>query len=568
MPRFFAIFFSASGHNQWIVLLCLVLGGAAQAVGFAVLVPLLQVAENGVDTGGSPINAIIIQALAQVGLEPSLVILMTIAVAGMVLKAGFVILAMTYVGYAVAEVATGLRTRLIDALVKVKWSYFVHQPLGGIANAISLEAHRSANAYAMVAQVLNHGILSVFYIAIAFAVSWKLAVVSIVLGGLMIVMLTTFVRIAQRAGHKQTRYTSALLTNLSDMLIGIKPLKAMARDNRFTYLFDGQIKSLKKALRKQVISKQILKNLEEPLIALSLGIGFVGAKFYWNTPLSELIVFGLLIGQTISSISKVMQQLQQAVIEESAYYAVHDMIKDVESQAEMVFTGLTPTLLQGCTLQGVSFSYGNQQVLDRLSLDIPAGELTVITGNSGAGKTTITDLLIGLLHPSEGRILIDGAPLRELNMEAWRRMVGYVPQELILFHDTIGSNITLGDPSFTDDDIREALQSAGAWEFVKDLSDGIKTVVGERGMRMSGGQRQRIALARALVHKPKLLILDEVTSALDPETEENICQNVRSSIAHSKGALTVLAITHRPAWLKSADRVYQLGDGGVTSSAA
>ena len=568
MPRFFSIFFSATGHNQWIVLLCLVLGGALQAIGFAVLVPLLQISEEGVATGGSPINSIVIQGLALVGLEPSMGVLMTIVVAGTVLKAGLVILAMTYVGYAVAEVATSLRTRLINALVKVKWSYFVHQPLGGIANAVSLEAHRSANAYAMVAQVLNHGILSFFYIAVAFAVSWKLALASMILGGLMIVMLTTFVRIAQRAGHKQTRYTSALLTNLSDMLLGIKPLKAMARDNRFSHMFAGQIKSLNKALRKQVISKQILKNLEEPLIALSLGIGFIGAKIYWNTPLSELLVFGLLIGQTISSISKVMQQLQQAVIEESAYHAVHNMIRDVESQAETISTGTTPTLLQGCTFQGVSFAYGKQQVLDHLSLDIPAGELTVITGNSGAGKTTVIDLLIALHHPEEGSIKIDDTPLQELDVIAWRKMVGYVPQELILFHDTIAGNITLGDPSYSEDDVRKALQAAGAWDFVAKLHEGIETVVGERGMAMSGGQRQRIALARAMVHKPKLLILDEVTSALDPETEENICQNVRDSIALSEGSLTVLAITHRPAWLKAADHIYELDDGRADRSAA
>ncbi len=568
MPRFFSIFFRARGANQWIVLLCLLLAGAAQGIGLATLVPLLQAVNGGVESGASPINAMVVKALSTVGLEPQFGTLLIIVIAGMVLKSALVILAMTYVGYAVAEVATNLRTRLIEALLKARWSYFVRQPLGSIANAISLEAHRSANAYAMVALVLTHGILSVFYIGVALLISWKIAIVAVVLGGIMALLLATFVRIAQKAGRKQTRRTSELLTDLSDMLTGIKPLKAMSRHNWFANLFEGQIVSLKNALRKQVISKQILKNLEEPLIAISLGIGFYIATIVWGTPVTELIVIGLVISQTISSISKVQQQLQQAVIEESAYYAVHNMILEAESEAEPRHAGRRPTLQQGCLFDHVYFSHGERRVLNNVSIEIPARELTVITGNSGAGKTTITDLLIGLHHPDKGQILIDGVNLGELDIEAWRSMVGYVPQELILFHDTVRSNVTLGDPSFSDDDVREALIAAGAGDFVAHLPEGLDTVVGERGMRLSGGQRQRIALARAMVHKPKLLILDEVTSALDPETEENICRNVRDLIKDSVHGLTVLAITHREAWLEAADRVYHLGDEGYAQIAA
>jgi ATP-binding cassette subfamily C protein len=207
----------------------------------------------------------------------------------------------------------------------------------------------------------------------------------------------------------------------------------------------------------------------------------------------------------------------------------------------------------------VSFAHGAQEVLHAVSLAVPARGVTVLTGPSGAGKTTIADLILGLYQPDRGRVLLDGVPLAEINVHSWRGLVGYVPQELALFHDTVFANVALGDPRIHKSDVRGALQLAGAWEFVDALPEGMMTQVGEAGAKLSGGQRQRIALARALVSKPRLLILDEVTSALDPETEWQIVQGIRA-LANT---MAVLAITHRPAFLEVADRLYRVADGRV-----
>jgi ATP-binding cassette subfamily C protein len=208
----------------------------------------------------------------------------------------------------------------------------------------------------------------------------------------------------------------------------------------------------------------------------------------------------------------------------------------------------------------VTFAYGDTPVLGDCSFEIPAGSLTTLVGASGAGKTTVVDLVIGLLQPTSGRIWIDDAPLDELDLIAWRRQIGYVPQENLLLHDTVLQNVTLGDPALGEADAEQALRAAGAWEFVARLPQGVHTPVGERGSMLSGGQRQRVMVARALVRRPRLLILDEATSALDPASAEQISATVRTL----RGEITILAISHQVELVDVADRVYRFEGGRPT----
>ena len=244
---------------------------------------------------------------------------------------------------------------------------------------------------------------------------------------------------------------------------------------------------------------------------------------------------------------------------EAPYLEVSAFIAESAAAVERDSGRRQASLEWECCLEDVSFAHADAPILDSVSIEIPAGCVTVLMGPSGAGKTTIADIILGLYQPDRGRVLLDGVPLEEIDLRSWRRSVGYVPQELILFHDSICANVALGDSSIGEAEVRRALELAGAWEFVQALPEGVWTGVGPGGARLSGGQRQRIAIARAMVGHPKLLILDEVTSALDPETERQICANVRQLA----GQTTVLAITHRPALLEIADRRYRVEAGQV-----
>jgi ATP-binding cassette subfamily C protein len=262
----------------------------------------------------------------------------------------------------------------------------------------------------------------------------------------------------------------------------------------------------------------------------------------------------------MGKLSKIQKQYQQMGILESGYWSMMETFENAQKMREKKLGDRKPELQQAIRLEGVTFAYSKNSVLDDASLVFPAGEITAIVGSSGAGKTTIVDLVIGLLRPQEGEVWIDDLPLKQVDLEQWRRMIGYVPQETLLLHDSIFINVTLGDPGITEQEAEEALRKAGIWEFVKTRRKGIHSSVGQRGLMLSGGQRQRIAIARAIVRKPKLLVLDEATTALDPKTEAGICQTLRKL----RGENTILAISHQTAVLAVADRAYRIQDGAVT----
>ena len=246
---------------------------------------------------------------------------------------------------------------------------------------------------------------------------------------------------------------------------------------------------------------------------------------------------------------------------ESAFWSLKDKTQAAQQAQESLTGTYEPALTRSIRLENVSFGYDESLILENVSIRFPVGSFTAIVGPSGVGKTTVVDLVTGLLRPRQGQIYIDDVPLEKIDLKKWRRMIGYVPQETLLLHDSILMNVALGDKDLTAKDVEDALQAAGAWEFVSNLPQGIHTVVGERGHKLSGGQRQRIAIARALVHKPKLLILDEATTALDPENEAAICETLRKL----SGKITILAISHQPALMKVADQAYRLQNKTVVA---
>ena len=279
----------------------------------------------------------------------------------------------------------------------------------------------------------------------------------------------------------------------------------------------------------------------------------------WDQPVDGLLVLALLFVRIMQKASTAHEAYQVAASNQPAFTFLRSTIAAAEGAEESSLGSTAPRLASAISLRDASFSYGRGTILEAVSMTLPAGAFIAVVGASGAGKTTVADLIIGLLRPQRGEVWIDDVPLGEIDAAAWRGMIGYVPQETFLFHDTVMANVTLGEPGISRADVKTALSRAEAWAFVAALPDGMDTMVGERGARLSGGQRQRVAIARALVRDPALLILDEATTALDPETEAGIVATVK----RLTGRLTVLSISHQPAMQDAASVVYQLEDGAA-----
>jgi ATP-binding cassette, subfamily C, bacterial len=549
-----------------VMLLALLIAGLIEGVSLTALLPLLNqvldkpgapgVAASGVEAA-SGAGGFLIGAIEAAGLTPSVVVLLIIILLGAILKAGLSLLVGQKVGYIVAHVATDLRLSMLRAMLASRWDYFLHQPVGRLTNSMSVEAVRAANAYLSGATLISLIIEAVVYLIIATLVMWQAALAALLAGLVVYHLLGSLVKASRRAGKRQTKFTRSLIARLADTLLSVKPLKSMGRERLVNNVLISETGNINRALRREVLSAEVLAAGQDVLYALVLVAGIYVTLVKLEMPIATVMVLGFLIFRILKKTGRVQRSYQKMAVSESAYWAIQNTIEEADRAVEHTGGKLTPTLEKGIELRGVSFSYDDKQVLDDLSLTIPAGSFTAIIGPSGSGKTTTLDLIIGLMQPGSGSVLVDEVPLQEFDMQRWRRSIGYVPQETMLLHDSVFNNVSLGDTEISEADVVSALQAAEAWAFTEKLPEGVHSDVGERGGMLSGGQRQRIMIARALVHRPRLLILDEATTALDPQSEAAICETMQKL----RGSQTILAISHQPAMLEAADRAYRLQDG-------
>lgn len=557
--RLLRYFASRYPGESALVVLSLTVASIAEGIGLTTLLPILSLAMRtpGDEVADSPLERAVVGALHWAGIEATLGVLLSLLIALSVVQACLLILSNLQVGYAVARVATDLRLDLLRSFLRARWSYYTRQPVGTAANAMATEADRASQAYYFLAQVVALGIDTGVSIAVALVISWWATLAAGVVALLTTAGLGFLVRQSARAGDRQTDLLRSLLRQLTDSFQIVKLLKATGREDLIGPLLESDTRQLDKQLRRRVLTKEALRSIQDPLLVICMAICLWLAIAYLAIPISSLTVLAVLFLRTVNSANKMQRRYQSAITEASALWSILDMTEHARSEAEPLGGSALLHLDEGIEVRDVRVVYGGKPALDGMTLEIPAGRITALVGPSGAGKTTVVDLITGLIAPDEGEVRIDGTPLREANLTEWRRSIGYVPQEALLVHDSIRTNVTLGDRSVSEARLEEALRFAGIWDFVMGLPAGLNTVVGERGTLLSGGQRQRLAIARALLHEPKLLVLDEPTAALDADAERAVWQTVQ----RLRGRATVVAISHQTGLLDVADRVYRLERG-------
>jgi ATP-binding cassette subfamily C protein len=548
-----------------VMVLALLLAGLMDGIGLSMLLPLVGLAVNqpngvdGPDPGLSNLERVVMKGFNSVGISPTLGILLFVIVATVTLKSGLMLLAKKQIGYTVARVATDLRLEFLQAMRVSRWQYFVRQTLGSLANSISTETSRTSKAYSSGVLMTAEFVQAIVYCIMALLVSWKATLIALTASLVILGALKRYLKRSRRAGRRQTDLRRSMMTLFTDTLQSIKPLRAMARENASDLLLEKRTIRLNKALQKKVLNKQILIAFQQILVTIFLASGIYALITFWHMKLTSVLILAFLVSRLLKRLNRVQERYQEMIVNESAYWALQETIQVAKSEREKTDGRPPPSLQHGIHLKNVSFSYENNTVLHDVSLSFPKGRIIAIVGPSGSGKTTLVDLVTGLLQPMQGDVLVDDVSLAQVNLRSWRRMIGYIPQETILLHDTVLNNVTLGDPNLSATDVQEALRAAGAWEFVNAMPLSMESIVGERGGKLSGGQRQRISIARALVHKPQLLILDEATSGLDPKSEADVCDTLQQL----RGKHTILAISHQSALVRIADIAYRIQNGQI-----
>lgn len=556
----FVWYFLSRYPGRSILMVSLLAGaGIAEGVGVVSILPVLEVA-GGEGGAQSTVGQLVTGVVEALGASPTLPVLLGVIVAAMTIKAIFVWFAKRSVGYTTADVTADLRLDILHALLHARWEVLADKSTGELANSLGSEAQRASGAFRQAADVMANGILIIAYAGVSLLMSWRATIFAVLAGAVFLLVFNRLVALSQSAGRKQTDLLKSLTGRFVDTLSGLKAIKAMALEQYVFPLLESDTRQFSDAQKEQVIASETQRSLKEPVLTLFLALGILGLIALGET-MSRVLVLSFIAYRLLGIIANLQARLQSVVVGESAFWSLREKLKTLTKQAETSRGSRTPPpLREGITFDSVSFSYGESPVVSNLDMFIPSGTFVALTGESGSGKTTIADLILGLNAPQSGNIYIDDIPLTDISLHKWRQHIGYVPQEPMLLHDTVFTNLTLGDPNFSREDAQQALDSADALDFVVAKPEGLDSIVGERGGKLSGGQRQRIALARALLRDPSLLILDEPTTALDPDTEYRICQ----TLSELPGSFTVLAISHQSAIQKVASVILHLSGGTVT----
>jgi ATP-binding cassette, subfamily C, bacterial len=564
--RLFFLFSRKYPLQTVFMLLSLLVAGLLEGFGLSMLLPLLsfaipqQAGELVTQTAieSSKLERLVTNLFSFLNLTPSIENFLMVILITVLLKSAVIILSRRQIGYTVARIATDLRIELLRSMIVAKWEYYLHERIGSHNSAMLIETKQSSEAFKLGVQMVADSIEALVFLAAAFLVSAEASLAAMGCSLAVFFLLRRYFRKVRKTGQRQTNLRRELLASMIDLFQSFKSLKAMAREELADYLLEKTTYSLQKVQQKQVMTQGMLKALQEPLATIFLSVGIYVTLVYWRIPLSNMLIMLFLIGRVIKQVTKIQERYSEIAIQENAYWSLQNTIRNLKEHREVRLGSEIPALKQVITLENVSFSYGESRILKNVHIRFPVGQITAVVGPSGSGKTTILDLVVGLLRPQEGEVCVDGIPLQRFDLKRWRQMIGYVPQETILLHDTIFNNVTLGEKRLKKEDVLTALQAAGALEFVNELPKGIDHIVGERGGKLSGGERQRISIARAIVHRPALIVFDEATSALDSASEEAICETMR----RLRESHTIIAISHQTALLKCADQAYVI-HGGV-----
>jgi ATP-binding cassette subfamily C protein len=468
-----------------------------------------------------------------------------------------------------------LQRRLFESYVSQPYAFFLRRNSAELNQRLQDIQTFIQNVLMPIGEILTRLVLVVLLVGAMFYVQPLVAVMAVVVFGGFYLLMFLWLRPRTRAvGEGLRLHNLGFWKNTSQLLQGIKTVLVHGKSR---YFMD---KALEHSARighfqgKVPIYSNGPRYLIEPiafggLMSIVVVLAFRGRPF--SDILPNLSVMAFAAYKLLPALQLLYSQLVTVAANKYTLNQLEEEILDIEEETSTARPAAIPpapplSFNRELRLEHITFQYpaANSPVLKDFNLVVARNESVGIAGPSGSGKSTLVDLILGLHSPQTGVMRLDGEPLAENNMASWRRMIGYVPQEIYLLDDTVEANIAFGvEPKEASQAaLRDAALGAQILDFIeRELPQGFKTTVGERGVRLSGGQRQRIGLARALYHRPQVLILDEATSALDHQTELAVMETIH----RLQGTLTIITIAHRLSTLERCDRIIRLESGKIVT---
>jgi subfamily B ATP-binding cassette protein MsbA len=555
--QYLRLFWGYAGWRIFVIVALTLAMSWAEGLGIVLLFPLFDAG------GGAAPNAAsdaILRLFRVIHVQPSPggalpVIVLLFAAKGLLLY-----VTTTYQLRLSQQVTRRMRRNTLDALARAEYQHVAGTSAGFFTNLLITEVNRAAGGFLYFVRSIPPALSAAVLFTMVLLLDWKLSVVCVAMG-LVLIGLTRLSGIVVRRYSLRVSAQSSRLTSLVVQLIhAFKYLRATAAYERFDRRIWETSDDLLEADYRASAAGAFLTAISQPLMVLFLG----GILYYRAAVQGEKIASLFVVLLYFLRVMTEVFSLQSAWQSFFGYIGSVELLREAtaatQRAAERVGTAPFRGLGQALACDHVVFSYGEgAPVLHDITLSIPRHATVAFVGESGSGKSTLVDLLVGTLTASRGAVRLDGVDLTELDREAMRRRVGYVPQDAVLFDDTVAANIALWSSEYSTAQVREAAERARCLGFIEAMPGGFETQIGDRGVKLSGGQRQRIAIARELLRTPEILVLDEATSALDSESEVAIQQ----SIDQLKGRMTILIIAHRLSTVRNADRIYVLHEGRI-----
>ena len=473
---------------------------------------------------------------------------------------------MNFVG---VRIIADIREKLYSHLQTLSLSFFTRTPTGVVISRITNDVTLIQGAVSSTLAGIFKDIFTFFgLVGVAFLQSWKLAIIAYIIFPLAFIPVREFGKRMRKFARKGQLRMGLLTTFLHETITGNRIVKAFNMEEyekrRFTDENERLLKTFIKRVRVRSLNRPLMEFLgggvAAPIIIwvgahmimqgeMTIGsfVSFLAAVFMCYAPIREL--------------SQVNLEIQEGLAGAARVFELLDTATEIKEEEETVSL---PLISKGIDFQKVTFKYGTEAVLKEISLHVKVGEVLALVGMSGAGKTSLVNLLPRFYDVEKGQILIDGYDIRKVTLKSLRDQIGLVTQQTILFNDTVRNNIAYGNLKCSNQEIIEAAKAANAHDFIERLPQGYDTTIGEQGVKLSGGERQRLSIARALLKNAPILILDEATSSLDSDSETE----VQRALEELMKGRTVFVIAHRLSTIRNAHRIVVLSEGRIVEQGA